>query len=101
MTLSNPFDCPMDKIDCPNITLMLEATDVSTAVKITRDYLTKGVFPTIIVLRRRDGRYYVRQNIVAYVVAHTLSLSTIPAQEQINEHRIRTSECGVATSGQV
>ena len=58
-----------------------DETDIATAIKYTKMYLTTHVLPPIIVVRQRNGRFKVQTNVIAYVVAHNLSLSTIQAQE--------------------
>ena len=73
------FECPLDKLDVLNVNV--DCSDIATAIILTKEYLTTGKLPTIMVRRMRNGRYYVRTNIIAYYVAHTLSLPTIPAQE--------------------
>jgi hypothetical protein len=77
--LSQLFECPMSEIDIG--TYQYDMTDVAVAVKYTKMYLTTGVLPSILVIRQANKRYKIQTNVIAYIVAHNLSLSTIPAQE--------------------
>jgi hypothetical protein len=77
--LSSPFDCPLSDLDIGNYNY--DAVDVATAIKYTKMYLTTDTLPAIIVVRQPNGRFRVQTNVIAFVVAHTLSLSTIKAQE--------------------
>lgn len=73
------FDCPINKIDCTQNDF--DGTDISLAIRETKSYLTSEKLSTIIVVRRPNGRFKVRTNVVAFLVAHTLGLLSIPAQE--------------------
>lgn len=77
--LSQVFDCPMSELDVGNYTY--DATDVAVGIKYTKMFLTHGKLPPILVVRQHNGRFKVQTNIIAFLVANTLSLSTIPAQE--------------------
>lgn len=77
--LSKVFECPMSEVDIGNYNY--DMTDIAVAIKYTKMHLTNNMLPPILVVRQPNGRYKVHTNIIAYLVAHTLSLSTIPAQE--------------------
>lgn len=57
-------------------------TDVALAIKITKDFLLKGLRPApIIVLGCKNGRYKVHTGVVSLIVAHTLGVETVGVQE--------------------
>ncbi len=77
--LGQVFECPVSQLDIGNH--QYDCTDIAVAIKFTKMFLTEHKLPTILVVRQANGRFKVQTNVIAYVVAHTLSLSTITAQE--------------------
>lgn len=77
--LSKVFECPVSELDIGNY--RYDMTDIATAIKYTKMYLTSGTLPAILVVRQANKRYKVQTNVISFIVGNTLSLSTIPAQE--------------------
>lgn len=73
------FQCPTNKIDVDRHDYTED--DVGMAVRETKRFLTTGALLPIMVRRMRNGRYKVQTNFITYLVAHTLSLPTVPCQE--------------------
>lgn len=73
------FECPLTELDAPRY--QFDETDIAVAIKYCKMFLTTGVLPAIMVTRQGNGRFRVQTNVISFVVANTLSLSSIPAQE--------------------
>ena len=92
--LSPVFQVPVRKIDVGNYEY--DGTDVAMAVRITRDYATKGVLPApLIVKRTKNGCYKVRSGVPSLIVAHTLGIESVGCQEVILDE----SDPGVREEG--
>jgi len=74
-----------------------QSVHIATAVRITKDFLEKGIKPAaiIVVKHPHNGRLVVRGNGVALCVAHALGIKRVAIQEVLP----RESDPGVREEG--
>lgn len=74
-----------------------QSVHIATAVRITKEFLEKGVKPAPIIVAKHphNGRLVVRDNGVALCVAHALGVTEVAVQEVVT----RESDPGVREEG--
>lgn len=83
MTLKPMFKCPTHLLR--HYKCREDAADIALAVRITKEFLTTGELPVIIVRAGSGQTFDIQTNVMSFLVAHTLSIPTVNCQELCDE----------------
>lgn len=83
MTLKPMFSCPTHLLRYSNNPEFV--ADIALAVRITKEFLTTGELPVILVKAGAGRTYDIQTNVISFLVAHTLSIPTVNCQELCDE----------------